>query len=123
MNHRVVVSLVVVGLLAASFTPQSHAQVLEGLAAAVTGKLAGLWRNGEVELLGHYCSYSVTPTIRRWQLYFRGRMWCPGWTSIRGEAMTRSNSGVQGDTTRDFVTKALNAGLISQQEAQAWLDG
>nr|AOG75601.1 ALF8 [Procambarus clarkii] len=122
MNHRVVVSLVVVGLLAASFAPQSHAQVLEGLAAAVTGKLAGLWRNGEVELLGHYCQYSVSPKFKSFELYFRGRMTCPGWTPIRGEAESRSSTGILAATTADFVNKAFQAGLITEDDAKRWLN-
>ncbi|KAK8720565.1 hypothetical protein OTU49_013237, partial [Cherax quadricarinatus] len=103
------------------FTPRCYGQAWEQLAVAVAEKLIDLWQLGEFQLLGHKCNYSVTPKIRRLELYFQGSMWCPGWTLIRGEALTRSRSGVIGDTTQDFVRKAFIAGLITEQEAQAWL--
>ncbi|XP_071532931.1 anti-lipopolysaccharide factor-like [Panulirus ornatus] len=122
MRHTVLVSLVVVVLMVAPYAPQCEAQVWESLAAAAAEKIVGLWKQGEVELLGHYCSYSVTPKIKRWQLYYKGRLWCPGWTHIRGEAETRSHSGVAGRTTKDFVEKAFKAGLITEEETRAWLN-
>nr|AME17862.1 ALFC2 [Penaeus japonicus]AOF79108.1 anti lipopolysaccharide factor [Penaeus japonicus]AOG75600.1 ALF7 [Procambarus clarkii]QPI70510.1 Alf6 [Penaeus japonicus] len=115
-------SMILVVAVAASFAPQCHAQGWEALVPAIAEKLTGLWQTGELELLGHYCNFSVTPKFKRWQLYFRGRMWCPGWTPIRGEAETRSRSGVVGRTTQDFVRKAFRSGLISESEAQAWLN-
>ncbi|XP_069945045.1 anti-lipopolysaccharide factor-like [Cherax quadricarinatus] len=122
MRTATLVSVVVVSLLVAPLVPQSNAQIWEAIAGAVTNKVISLWDHGEVELMEHYCNYIVTPMIRRWQLYYRGRMWCPGWTTIRAEATTRSRSGVIGDTTRDFVRKAFQAGIITEQEARAWLN-
>ncbi|KAK8720567.1 hypothetical protein OTU49_013241 [Cherax quadricarinatus] len=122
MRSTVLVSVVVVSLLVAPLVPQSNAQVWEALAGAVADKVASLWDEGEVELMGHYCNYSVKPKFRRWELYFDGTMWCPGWTTIRGEALTRSRSGVIGETTRDFVRKAFEAGIITEQSAQQWLN-
>ncbi|XP_037780091.1 anti-lipopolysaccharide factor-like isoform X1 [Penaeus monodon] len=80
-----------------------------------------LWRNEKTELLGHECKFTVKPYLKRFQVYYKGRMWCPGWTAIRGEASTRSQSGVAGKTAKDFVRKAFQKGLISQQEANQWL--
>ncbi|XP_071532929.1 anti-lipopolysaccharide factor-like [Panulirus ornatus] len=122
MRHTVLVSLVVVVLMVAPYAPQCEAQGWEALVGAVAQKLIELWHHGEVELLGHYCSYSVQPKFRKWQLYYKGRMWCPGWTQIRGEALTRSRSGVAGKTARDFVEKAFRAGLITEEETRAWLN-
>ncbi|KAG7173665.1 anti-lipopolysaccharide factor-like [Homarus americanus] len=116
------VSVLVVGVLLAPFAPQCHAQGWETLVAGVSSQLVSLWHQGELELMGHYCNFQVKPKIRRWQLYFVGSMWCPGWTNIRGSAQTRSRSGVVGKTTTDFVRKAFRAGLITQQDAQEWLD-
>ncbi|ROT72950.1 anti-lipopolysaccharide factor isoform 6 [Penaeus vannamei] len=117
-----VLSMALVVALAASLAPQCQASGWEALVPAIANKLTGLWESGELELLGHYCNFSVTPKFKRWQLYFRGRMWCPGWTAIRGQAETRSRSGVVGRTTQDFVRKAFSAGLITESEAQVWLN-
>ncbi|XP_042213190.1 anti-lipopolysaccharide factor-like [Homarus americanus] len=121
MRQSVLVSVLVVSLLVTTITPQCNAQGWAAVAAAVASKVVGLWQNGHVDLLDHPCRFSVKPTVRRFQLYFKGRMWCPGWTSIRGEAKTRSRSGVVGKTTRDFVNKAFQAGLITERDAQQWL--
>ncbi|XP_069954319.1 anti-lipopolysaccharide factor-like isoform X2 [Cherax quadricarinatus] len=121
MAVRVVLSVMMAMMLMVSFLPASDAQGWETLALAVAQKAISLWRNDEVEFMGHNCNISVSPYIKRFQLYYRGRMSCPGWTHIRGEGDTRSKSGVAGKTTQDFVNKAFASGLISQQDAQKWL--
>nr|XP_053638167.1 anti-lipopolysaccharide factor-like [Cherax quadricarinatus] len=121
MRSSVLVSVVAVSLLVAPLVPQSNAQITEALVTALAGKVAGLWDNGQLELLGNYCNYNVRPTIKKFQLYFNGSMYCPGWTTIRGEASTRSRSGVVGETTKDFIRKAMAAGLITQQQATDFL--
>ncbi|KAK7065228.1 hypothetical protein SK128_021552 [Halocaridina rubra] len=116
------VSVLLVVVFLAPMVPKSEAQVWEALAVAVGEKLVGLWKSGHLEFLDHSCSYSVRPTVRRFQLYYKGRMWCPGWTPIRGEALTRSRSGVVGRTTTDFARKAFQSGLITEDQARAWLN-
>ena len=37
-----------------------------------------------MDFLDHVCLYSVVPAIHRWELKFKGTVWCPGWTPIRG---------------------------------------
>ncbi|XP_069194913.1 anti-lipopolysaccharide factor-like [Procambarus clarkii] len=109
-------------VLVVTVLPQcNNAQAWETLAVAIAEKLVELWQHGEVRLLNHQCNYSVTPKVRSWELYYQGSMWCPGWTPIRGEALTRSRSGVVGKTTQDFVRKAFTAGLITEQEGKDWL--
>ncbi|XP_068202546.1 anti-lipopolysaccharide factor-like [Palaemon carinicauda] len=122
MKLSLLLGIVLVGVMTSSLFPTCEAQAWQAVAAAVAEKIAGLWVNDEMELLGHTCNYRVDPKIKRFQLYFKGRMWCPGWTPIRGEAETRSRSGVVGKTTQDFVTKAFKSGLISEDEARVWLN-
>ncbi|XP_047474308.1 anti-lipopolysaccharide factor-like [Penaeus chinensis] len=107
--------------LAVALPSQCSAADWGAFMPSIATRLTGLWETGELELLGHYCVYSVKPTFQRWQLYFIGSMWCPGWTPIRGVAETRSRSGVVGKMTQDFVGKALKADLLSDEEAEAWL--
>lgn len=123
MRPQVLVSLLVISALVGSFVPQCQAQNWEeALVSTVMEQVTGLWRQGEMELMGHYCNYTVVPKIRSWELYYYGTMWCPGWTPIRGSARTRSRSGVVGDTTRDFVRKAFRSGLITEDQARDWLN-
>nr|AGH32549.1 anti-lipopolysaccharide factor-B1 [Penaeus stylirostris] len=121
MRVSVLTSLVAVAFLVALFAPECQAQGWQAVAAAVASKIVGLWRNEETELLGHKCRFTVKPYIKRIQLHYKGKMWCPGWTPITGEARTRSHSGVAGRTARDFVEKAFRKGLISEQDAKRWL--
>ncbi|KAK3851063.1 hypothetical protein Pcinc_042260 [Petrolisthes cinctipes] len=119
-----VLSVVVMVLVCAVCLPHhtAEAQGWEALLPILVDKIGGLFRNDRIELLGYDCKLTVNPKIKRFQLYYKGRFWCPGWTNIRGEAETRSNSGVAGRTITDFVTKAHNSGLISEQDAQQWID-
>ncbi|XP_066973272.1 anti-lipopolysaccharide factor-like [Macrobrachium rosenbergii] len=93
----------------------------DGLVQALTSQLVGLWETGDLEFLDHVCSFQVKPKIKRWELYFRGTMWCPGWTPIRGTSETRSRSGVVNQAVADFVQKALASGLVTEEEARNWL--
>nr|XP_045617680.1 anti-lipopolysaccharide factor-like [Procambarus clarkii]AOG75604.1 ALF11 [Procambarus clarkii] len=123
MRLSAVLSLGVVLTLVVLPAPECHGQeILQSLLGAVTQQLVGLWKNGEVELLGHYCQYSVSPKFKSFELYFRGRMTCPGWTPIRGEAESRSSTGILAATTADFVNKAFQAGLITEDDAKRWLN-
>ena len=102
-------------------------------------ELCRLWTEDHMEFLGHRCMYSTSPTIRRWQLHYKTKVMCPGWTSIIGHclfphvvppftttlgafflmvdecnlhfpAKTKSPSGSLEHATRDFVSKALKSG-------------
>nr|ULR16439.1 anti-lipopolysaccharide factor 4 isoform 2 [Macrobrachium nipponense] len=86
MKLSVVFTVLLVGVMTSSLLPTCEAQGWEVVAAAVAEKIAGLWVDDHMTFLGHTCQYSVNPKIKKLQLYFKGRMWCPGWTSIRGEA-------------------------------------
>ncbi|XP_064090812.1 LOW QUALITY PROTEIN: anti-lipopolysaccharide factor-like [Macrobrachium nipponense] len=89
----------------------------------VATKLSRLWRSGDIVFLDHVCSFQVKPKIQKFQLYFEGKFWCPGWTPIKGEgiALTRSNSSVVNKAVADFLQKALASGLTTEDEARAWL--
>ena len=122
MKLSVVFSVVMVGVMTSSLLPTCEAQGWEVVAAAVAEKIAGLWVDDQMVFLGHTCQYSVNPKIKRFELYFKGRMWCPGWTTIRGEAETRSRSGVVTKTTQDFVRKAFQSGIVTEEQARVWLN-
>ncbi|XP_066990214.1 anti-lipopolysaccharide factor-like [Macrobrachium rosenbergii] len=130
MRTSVIISallgLAIVGIL----TPRTEAQGVAdlvggltggGLVEALTSRIVGLWRTGDIVFLDHVCSFQVKPKLRKLQLYFDGTFWCPGWTPIKGEALTRSNSSVVNKAVQDFLQKALASGLITESEARAWL--
>ncbi|KAK8398847.1 hypothetical protein O3P69_004145 [Scylla paramamosain] len=122
MRPSLALSVVVVVVAAAVLVPQCYAQDWESLLVSVGKKIIGLWRNEETEFLGRKCQLTVKPKIKNLQLYHEGRMWCPGWTPIVGEALTRSFSGVAGKTVQDFVRKAHDKNLITEEEAKVWLE-
>ncbi|XP_045616631.2 anti-lipopolysaccharide factor [Procambarus clarkii] len=119
MHQSVLVCVLVVAALTAPFLPRCQAQ-LDILAPLLGDQVKGLFRQGEAVLLDHYCNYSVKPKFRKWELYFDGSFWCPGWTNIKGEALTRSQSSVVNKATEDFIKKAQAKGLISDEEAKSW---
>ncbi|XP_063612719.1 anti-lipopolysaccharide factor-like [Penaeus indicus] len=81
-----------------------------------------LIRNGEIELLGHYCSYSTRPYFLRWQLKFKTKVWCPGWTLVYGTVRNSASvSNSLQDAIVNFVQKAYQEGVISEEEAKPWL--
>ncbi|XP_071525286.1 anti-lipopolysaccharide factor-like [Panulirus ornatus] len=122
MRQCVLMSVVFMAGALVIFAPQCQGFSLDSLLPVLTDQISGLWRDGEMELLGHYCNYAVKPTIIKFELYFQGSVWCPGWTKIRGEALTRSKTGVVGKTTSDFVKKIYEAGLVTEEEAREWVN-
>ncbi|KAG7173664.1 anti-lipopolysaccharide factor-like [Homarus americanus] len=113
---------VVVGVLALLMVlSQVTGQNTESIVTLVLQKLGGLWHNGEVDFMGHSCMYNYRPTISRWKLYYKGKMWCPGWAPFSGRSRKKSRSGAIEHATRDFVQKALDSGLITKEDASAWI--
>uniref|UniRef100_W6MEN5 Anti-LPS-factor-like-1 protein n=1 Tax=Pagurus bernhardus TaxID=174397 RepID=W6MEN5_PAGBR len=121
MRQQVLVSLLVVALVLAPLTPPVQAQGWQSLVPALAGKIIGLWRGGNLNILGHQCSYRVRPKIIRWRLWYKGTLACPGWTSITGSDKARNPNHVVTYTVTDFVKKAFEAGLIKESDAQRWL--
>ncbi|CAL4069472.1 unnamed protein product [Meganyctiphanes norvegica] len=113
-------ALVVLVVLATAVAPNA-AQDWGDLSTALVTQISGLWQNGEMEFMGHNCYFSVRPKVKRWQLYFRGKMWCPGWAPFTGQSETRSRSGVTNKAVNDFVQKAIGSNLITQDQARLWL--
>ncbi|XP_042858377.1 anti-lipopolysaccharide factor-like [Penaeus japonicus] len=81
-----------------------------------------LVRDGEIELLGHYCSYGTRPHLIRWRLKFKSKLWCPGWTLLYGTSSDDSSaSNSLQNAIVNFVNKAVQAGLVSAEDAMPWL--
>ncbi|XP_037782682.1 anti-lipopolysaccharide factor-like [Penaeus monodon] len=121
MKVSFVVGVVALVAAVALFATPCQGQIWETLVPLITQQVVGLWKNGEREFFGHQCTYSVTPKIKSLELHFKGRMSCPSLSSVRGEALTRSRSGVEGKTVEDYVRKVLAQGVITEEEAKAWL--
>ncbi|MPC16208.1 Anti-lipopolysaccharide factor [Portunus trituberculatus] len=77
---------------------------------------------GAIEILDRVCNYRVMPRFENWRFYFKGDVWCPGWTFIKGESLTRSRTRVVNKAIADFAQKALAQGLITQEDAQPLLE-
>ncbi|CAG0885790.1 unnamed protein product [Darwinula stevensoni] len=69
-----------------------------------------LWKDESMEFLGHRCEYSRAPSLYKWKLYHKTSVMCPGWTTIIGQAKTKSRMGSLIHAKKDFVEKALRAG-------------
>lgn len=121
MKAWVLMSVGVMIMMMVSPPDSCHAQGTEALITLIINKLAGLWDHDEVIFMGHKCSFSHSPSFYRWELYYKGRMWCPGWAPFSGNSKTRSRAGSIEHATRDFVKKALENNLITEEEASAWL--
>nr|ABQ12866.1 anti-lipopolysaccharide factor [Pacifastacus leniusculus] len=98
-----------------------QAQVPPEVVSLIISKLVNLWSDGQVEFMGHTCNYSYSPTISKFQLYYKGKMWCPGWAPFSGNSKTKSRAGSIEHATRDFVTKAIDQKLITAEQASAWI--
>nr|AVP74305.1 anti-lipopolysaccharide factor 5 [Penaeus vannamei] len=83
-----------------------------------------LVKDGEIELLGHYCSYSTRPYFLRWRLKFKSKVWCPGWTLVYGSASESSSvsNSIQ-NAIINFIQKAYQDGVITEEDAKPWLQG
>ncbi|CAG0893658.1 unnamed protein product [Darwinula stevensoni] len=96
-----VVALMVVGAATAQW---------QDLIGPFVSKLSGLWKEGTVDFLGHSCEYSVKPQISKFKLYYKGKVYCPGWSNIVGNSKTKSRTGAMNGAIEDFVKKAIQKG-------------
>jgi len=112
-------------MVALSIVPPCHSQAeIQAQAESgdgIIGTITGLWEEKDIQFLGHTCRLEIRPTISRFQLNYKGKIWCPGWTNIEGRSQTKSKKGAYEHAARDFAQKALNAGLITQAEANPWI--
>ncbi|KAK4324811.1 hypothetical protein Pmani_004574 [Petrolisthes manimaculis] len=95
-------------------TPIDWSSVLGNVASTATDVLF----NQELILFDNYCTISRRPFFKKWELYYRTSVHCPGWTNIIGSANNdRSPINSEKKATQDFVEKALAKGLITQEQA------
>ncbi|KAK3892726.1 hypothetical protein Pcinc_003416 [Petrolisthes cinctipes] len=67
-----------------------------------------------MDIAGHSCNWRFKPKFSIFKLRFKGKVWCPGWTSITGRAKTKSRSGAVSGAARDFATQAIRAKLVTK---------
>ncbi|XP_076067058.1 anti-lipopolysaccharide factor-like [Oratosquilla oratoria] len=111
-------------LFALTFAPQidrAEGDVWATVVPILVKKLSSLWRNGQLEFLGHQCEYSVRPRVRRWKLYFYGHMSCPSLGGLSVTHRTQSRSKVVERTMEAFVKDAVRKRLITESQAKQWM--
>ncbi|XP_076321138.1 anti-lipopolysaccharide factor [Tachypleus tridentatus] len=110
-------------LLMSTYVYRTAAQggIWTQLALALVKNLATLWQSGDFQFLGHECHYRINPTVKRLKWKYKGKFWCPSWTSITGRATKSSRSGAVEHSVRDFVSQAKSSGLITEKEAQTFI--
>ncbi|KAK8726288.1 hypothetical protein OTU49_010190, partial [Cherax quadricarinatus] len=82
-----VLSLLVVLLVAPSPAPAKSFDFLQIVSSLADNVITRLYREDEIELLGHYCTISRTPYFYKWELNFRATSRCPDWTTALGKEM------------------------------------
>lgn len=100
-----------------------HAQWTDIILPEITKQVTSLWQNNEVQFMGSTCYYTQKPRFRRWKLIYDGDFSCPTWTNIKGSVETQSRSSVRIRTIEDFLNKAKDNGLVTEEEARIWLEG
>nr|AFW04306.1 anti-lipopolysaccharide factor 3 [Macrobrachium rosenbergii] len=115
------ITLCLVSLLVLlSYGPCQCTSFLDLILPTLTTHFVKLWRQGDLELLGKYCTYNMRPFFKNWKLYYSASVICPGWTQIRGSAKASSMTAVLNQAIEDFLTKALKAGVVKREEARTY---
>ncbi|KAK8742576.1 hypothetical protein OTU49_001966 [Cherax quadricarinatus] len=105
--------------VSAQAKPLDFSQILSSVATNAVGLL---FKENEIELLGHYCTLSTRPHFHRWKMYHRATVTCPGWTTAVGRARGfTSPVNAEREATRDMVKKLVENGLVTEEEASHWL--
>ncbi|XP_050727500.1 anti-lipopolysaccharide factor-like [Eriocheir sinensis] len=115
-------SLFLVAVAVAVFTPnirQCEANIFDDIFGKVTETLVDF---GTTDIAGNPCNYRLSPRLIKFELYFVGLVWCPGWTTIQGESLTRSRTRVVNKAVEDFAKKAVAAGIMTQEDADPLLN-
>ncbi|KAK4327154.1 hypothetical protein Pmani_002383 [Petrolisthes manimaculis] len=99
--------------------PINFSELLSGTLDTVSKEL---FKHGEIILFDHYCTLSRRPFIKSWELHYRTKIHCPGWTPIIGKGTSDWNPArSELDATRDYVRQALQQGFITQEQADPWI--
>ncbi|XP_071549416.1 anti-lipopolysaccharide factor-like [Panulirus ornatus] len=103
-------------------TPTQQFDFSSLLSTVADNVINRLYNEGEMELLGHYCTYSRRPYFYKWELHYRAQVNCPGWSTIIGKAEGYLNpTSAEREATRDFVRQAVERELVTPEEASEWL--
>ncbi|CAL4119869.1 unnamed protein product [Meganyctiphanes norvegica] len=80
-------------------------------------------KSDTLELFEHTCEYTVYPYFKKWEIYYKANVFCPGWVPYRGQYDdSRSSSKSQLIATQDLVRQLVAGGQITEQDAKVWLD-
>ncbi|XP_042230803.1 anti-lipopolysaccharide factor-like [Homarus americanus] len=116
------VSVGAVLLLAPTPTTAKTFDLSSFLSTVISQVAEKSFAEGELDLLEHYCSFQARPHIYQWKIYYKARVWCPGWTPIVGMSQLHSSSvAARLNAAKNFVKQALAAGLVTEEEALNWL--
>ncbi|XP_064109853.1 anti-lipopolysaccharide factor-like [Macrobrachium nipponense] len=107
-------------LVILSCSPCQCTNLFDLILPTLTTHLTKLWRQGDLELLGNYCTYTMRPLFLNWKFYYSASVICPGWTQIRGSAKASGMTSVLNQAIEDFLTKALKAGVVNKEEVRTY---
>uniref|UniRef100_A0A0N7ZD98 Anti-lipopolysaccharide factor n=1 Tax=Scylla olivacea TaxID=85551 RepID=A0A0N7ZD98_SCYOL len=118
----VVAAVVAVMVVIAPPTP-TQAGITDILGSVLGPILKEAIKTREIILLDNYCTMERQPYIKSFEVHYRAEVSCPGWTTIKGRGSNHRNpTNSENAALRDFMTKAVKAGLVTREEAAPWLD-
>ncbi|KAG7164048.1 anti-lipopolysaccharide factor-like [Homarus americanus] len=113
---------VVLLLLAPTPTPATPFDLSRVISTLADNVIDRLYNEGEMNLLGHYCTYKRQPYFHRWELFYRAQATCPGWSTSVGKSINHRNpNSAEREATRNLVQQIVAEGLVAKEEAKEWL--
>lgn len=93
------------------------------LGSVIKPVLSEAIKTTELTILDHYCTMTRRPYFKGIEVHYRAEVSCPEWTTLKGRGSNHTNAtNSENDALKEFMNKALKAGLVTQKEAKPWLN-
>ena len=90
-----------------------------GIASSLTNIVVGLhnWGSGQTyPFMGHNCNANIKGRIHKLKWVWDGKFTCSSWTPLTGNSRGhKSKNGAIHHAVQDFINKALQNNLITQE--------
>ncbi|XP_069982912.1 anti-lipopolysaccharide factor-like [Penaeus vannamei] len=116
-------SSVIITALVLVFVPQCLAHKKEELIFDLSQEFMGQWLiTRSVQFLKRPCTLAVFPKFTNWRLYYESSFTCPGWSDIKGTALTRCKLRTGEKAMQTFLAQAIEKRLFRRVDARNWLE-
>ncbi|XP_076067774.1 anti-lipopolysaccharide factor-like [Oratosquilla oratoria] len=114
--------LMLVLLILALGARTTDAGFIDDLFVTLVGEVSEhLWKRGKMNLFDRECNYLTRPLVRKFELRYEGRVWCPGWVPFDGKSRPRANPDhAHQEAVEKFIQQVEEEKLVDPADIDYW---